>query len=369
MAATSADRTRLAAASALTLPALLLIAASPVLAAAAADDGAAARLPVASGFGVTFGEPPALKLLGASLGALALAEVTPEAATLPANFTEREVIVAAGSPPPWRLLVKPTVPKLLKDRPGYFAVMVDDDGKPLRVIAQVSAADCEADVKWLRNALDKRYNASGDAGVPPRPGYHSALRYVGSQRQIDINCGKHLLIEYADRRAVAGYRRAQRAAARRQEVDRRTIERHTRVRFADMFTLGGRHRLQGGFGIEFNMPFTQADAPSDELFEIQPLQLPPLFAAGHFQLEVNRAARPVRIRATFDELPFERFAQALEAKFGAPMKRGRRHIVHKINGNYASIRQVRGSVQITLIDSSAQKRQRKRQFAEDTEGL
>ena len=267
--------------------------------------------------------------------------------------------------------------------------MVDGELRPLRIMAERKSGDCDASFPWFLDSLTRKDLTQDDPEVAPRNGFITGARFTQSHRQVDLACGKRLLIEYTDGEGLLRWQGAQRALANEQrsrdmalKQAAAEIERKRQRQFADSFTQGDRFRLDGALGVTFGQPFPlPPDYLVDEPLDVTLSQLDEPFAAGRYQLTVGPQAEPIRLEGQVPDGSGEAFASvrdALQAKYGPPMKNGKHHVIHRVNGNFFVLRRLTGlrELNIAVIDTRAERDQRaraeasaQRQFEEATRGL
>lgn len=329
--------------------------------ATAAVSGAALVKPVDGAFGIRFGEPVALELLGA-------ATVQPAYPAPPDNLGLHD-----GLAQRWHHFTPDETPVVLGGRPTRYQVMVDASGRPIRIVAERPKTDCQAAFDWIVESIGRKYSTSQDPQVQPRNGFLHGARFHVKQRQVDVACGRSLLVEYTDLAALLRWQGEQRAlsttAKERALITQRASERIAERRlkqFADEFTLGDPTRLEGALGVAFGQPYPGAtNQPADMPFAVALSELPTPFAAGTYELTVDPAGHPVRLEGSLRDGSggsFEMLRDALRAKYGAPMKDTARHVIHRVNGNLFVLRRLAGIGELSLvvIDAQAQRAQRAR---------
>ncbi len=334
-----------------------------------------AERPIDGGLGITFGQPLAPGQLGAELSSTQVPHVQ-----LPAN---REFVMpdlVPGDVLPWRYFPGIVLPRPLRGMAHRSFIMLDTQRQPIRVLAQVEMQGCGENYQWLKDTLIKKYAVRGEVEISPLPGYEQALRVTFSEKQIDLYCGPHLVIQYLNFAAlkawsVAQYKRYQ-VYERNEEDNRRrrmVLDRRRAVQFADAFTLGDRYKLDGAFGVQFKQPFarnsTQQFPVDVPFFAVLP-DLPPAFSAGDIQLVISPQRHPIVIRGTFHDIAFEDVKEALRAKYGTPLKSTDRHVIHKVSAHHAILKKLAvDTIELAFIDTVAQAEQRERLWGKESEGL
>lgn len=335
---------------------------------------------------MNFETPVPETLLGASLA-------DPPYPLLPANLDQSLVVSAPNRLPAWYLFSPAALPDLLDDPLVRFMVMVDGERRPVRILAEHPRPDCTADMLWLTRNIAQKYRAVTDPHGAERHGFARSARFVHKNQQVDVSCGPALLVEYTHAGAYQDWHEAETLAQethreKQQKLQRLELDlRIERARqFADTFTLGERFRLEGVWGVSFGVPFEASqtellDAPSDEPFSVTLRDLNPPFEDGSFILTLGPDRVPVRVAGSFpdaDARLFRQVAAALRAKFGAPMKDGNTHKIHKVNGDHLVARHDtrNGQLHMTFINGKARRAQKERlllaqqqQFEEETAGL
>ena len=354
------------------LPCLLLMLCIPVLPCPAIAAGMA-EIQLEGGLGVVLGAPAPEGSLGAELTHV------PEA-DLPADTKLVQPQIEAGGRHPWQYFNRPNVPRLYRQSPVQAFVMTGDNDEVMRVIAQVARTGCGEDFDWLKDVLIKKYDVNGDPEVSPPADYERAIAIHFVDRRIYVRCGPRLVLDYMDLGLVANWTKAQkrRWTLYQRDVDRVekrriVLEQRRAERFADSFTLGGKYRLEGAFGVHFKRPFAPRSTqnfPVDEPFYAGLPNLPEPFDAGEIMLTLSPERHPIVIRGRFPEVEFEMLANALRAKYGTPMKASSRHIIHKVSGNHAILKKLNDDlIELAFIDTLAKETQRKRLWAQESEGL
>ena len=343
-----------------------------------------AESPIEGGLGITFGEPVAQALLGAEL------EQVPSIATQAAAdaVTNDPAATASSTDPiavppgaaPWRIYRSPTLPLPFRNMSHRSFVMLDEQGHAMRVISQISHQGCGQEFEWLTKTLSKKYRLRGTPQHTPKPPFAKGLRVVFTDRQINVLCGPHLIIDFADHGAIerwlsiakqhmADTKRLQRDMERR----RMLLDQRRARRFADTFTLGDQYRLMGAFGVAFQQPFAPRSTqkfPVDTPFTAVLPNMPEAFTDGDLILELGPDRVPITIRGRFKNLAFSRIEAALRAKYGSPLKSSKRHIVHKVSGNHAILKQLTAEqIEVAFIDSLARSAQQQRLWERESEGL
>ena len=337
--------------------------------------GIVAERPIPGGLGVNFGEPVDTARLGSTLE---------REFALPNNRKVRLPDAVPGQVQPWRIFLDPNLPRPFRQHTEQSFIMVNAMNHPMRVITEIEYTGCGAEYEWLKNTLKKKYDVLGEFVVPAAlgedSGYEEAIRVTFSKNQIDVRCGKNLVIEYGSysaldlwaknaRQAAMLYDREQRAIEKRRIV----LERRRAIHFADTFTLGDQYRLAGAFGIAFKQPFAANSTqqfPIDRPFVAVLPTMPDGFESGEVALEISPDRVPILIRGTFIDLEFERVADALKAKFGTPMKATDRHVIHKVGTNRAILKRLNSlQVELAFIDTDAKAEQRQRLWEQESEGL
>ncbi|XOV81752.1 MAG: hypothetical protein ACFHXK_12825 [bacterium] len=341
-----------------------------------ACSGAAAELaekPVYGGLGIEFGRPLTMQVYGAEVN------IVPERA-LPANLTLTLPPQQPGSTSPWRLFTQANLPRPYRDTSSRSFVMLNERAEPMRVISRIDERGCGQNFDWLKSTLGKKYDVTGEIEITALVPYERALRIRFLSRQIDVRCGPLTVIEYLDGEALAAW-----AAEQQQQFDayqreladieeRRLVMNQRRaIRFADSFTVGDEYRLEGAFGIQFQKPFAKNSTqvfPIDAPFYAVLPNLPEPFNQGDIQLVISPERHPIVIRGTFRDVAFDAVADAFKAKYGQPMKASSRHIIHRVSSNHAIVKKLsEDAVEIAFIDTVAQSEQRKRLWAEESDGL
>ena len=347
---------------------------------------AAAASPITGAFGLNFETPVPEQLLGASLAA-------PPYPLLPANLDQSPVESAPDRLPAWYLFSPAALPDLLDDPLVRFMVMVDGERRPVRILAEHPRPDCTADMLWLTRSIAQKYRAEADPFGAERHGFARSARFVHKNQQVDVSCGPALLVEYTHAGAYENWRKAETLARethhqKTQRLQRLTLDLQIELdrQFADSFTLGERFRVEGAWGVNFGVPFEATepellDAPADEGFNVTLRDVSEPFADGSFMLTLGPDRVPVRVAGNFpdaDARLFRQVAAALKAKFGAPMKDGATHKIHKVNGDHLVARHdaANGKLHMTFINGKARRAQKERlllaqqrQFEEETAGL
>ncbi|MEQ9450003.1 MAG: hypothetical protein RJQ07_00345 [Pseudomonadales bacterium] len=347
---------------------LLLVLLSPV------THSISAEKPIQGGLGVVFDEPLDAAKLGSELD-------MPEIAITPDNRSVAEEIdPIPGHTRPWRYFLSPSTPRPLRKYTGTTYVMLDEEQKVMRVVATYQYSGCGDEVKWLTDTISKKYQVKTDMAVAPPSGSDQAYRAKFLDKQIDIRCGKKLVLDYADYRAIAAWheREAARERTYKRELAARkkhqiVLERRRALRFADLFTLGDRFQLAGAFGVQFREPFARNSVqkfPVDTPFVAVLPGLPEEFADGEIILEISPERMPIVIRGQFNSVPFDKLAKALRAKYGTPLKASSRHIIHKVGKDHVIIKKLSAElVELAFIDTTAQAEQRNRLWEQESEGV
>lgn len=329
--------------------------------------GAAAVVkPIPGAFGLRFDEPAPPNLLGASIAA-------PRYAELPDNLPPVDPELPVGSRANWYYFTPEALPELLAADDVRFTVMVDADFRPLRILAERSPGECDQTFGWMTESLGKKYLANDDPKAVPRNGFVHGARFIHNHYQVDVACGRTLLIEYTDGQGLLRWQAQSHAALAEQrghharlEQARAAIQRIRRRQFADTFTQGDQVRLDGALGVSFGAPFPlPADHPVDEPFSVTLGNLPEPFAGGAYELTVGPQGEPIKLEGRISDGDGSAFAEvraALAAKYGPPLKNGRRHVVHRVNGNFFVLRRLGGlgELNIVVIDARAERDQQAR---------
>ena len=333
-----------------------------------------AEAPIQGGLGVNFGHSVGIDQIGAEVTNLPLA-LSPDNRNiqLPAS-------IPAGLRAPWRYYLQAVLPRPFRYLDHTSYVMLDDQSRVMRAVAQIDFKGCEGDFDWLMETIKKKYKVKGELTVEPPQGYAEAYRVVFTGKQIDFRCGDNLILDYADYDAILSYyagverlaqsqERAKSTMAKRQLV----LETRRAMRFADEFTLGDRFRILGAFGIAFGQPFAKNSTqkfPVDKPFTAVLPNLPHAFSDGEIILEISPDKEPIVIRGQFKSLSFDKVTTALRAKYGTPLKASKRHVIHKVSGNHAIIKQLTPDiVEVAFIDSNAKAAQRQRLWEQESEGV
>jgi hypothetical protein len=284
---------------------------------------------------------------------------------------------------------------VLRNRTGY----------PVRIIAEHPSPTCADDVLWMTRSLERKYGAAVDgAAADPfgaeRDGFRHSARYLSEKGQVDVSCGPRLLIEYTD---TAGYekwlaaeaarRQTFEAAQNRLATERTRLDLERRRRVADLFTAGDRYRLDGALGVTFGVPIDPAWLEAQAFAVDAPLEaqipgLPEAISDGRFTVTLGPDMMPVRVTGEFadpDATRFDQLTEALQAKYGTPLKDTPIHQIHKSSGDYLIARYVyeQSVARLVFIDDKARRAQQAReaatrqarlaeqqdQFDEETEGL
>jgi hypothetical protein len=329
--------------------------------------------PIYGGLGAQFGRPLAMDTFGAEV------KIVPEQA-LPANRSITLPPLRPGNIYPWRLFPKANLPRPYRDKPSKSFVMLNQRAEPMRVISRIFESGCDEDFDWLKATLAKKYDAAGDIEITAPVPFERALRISYLSRQIDVRCGPATVIEYLDVEALTAWAadlQKEFEAYERELADiekRRLVMNQRRaIKFADSFTVGDQYRLEGAFGIQFQKPFARNSTqnfPVDAPFYAVLPNLPEPFDRGDIQLVISPERHPIIIRGTFKDLVFDDVADAFKAKYGQPMKASSRHIIHRVSSNHAIVKKLaEDTVEIAFIDTVAQTEQRKRLWAEESDGL
>lgn len=339
---------------------------------AALSGAATVGEPITGAFGLEFSEPVGHDVLGASL------EEAPYPLP-PGDLPADSPPTVPGERTGWYLFTPRARPERLEDASVRFYLLRDDDGHPVRILAEHPQPACAEDLDWFTSALGRKYGTREDPYGAKRRGFRHSARFVDGSRQIDVSCGPSLLLEYTD---GGRYRRwlEARQAARRTNRERRAAlteqaERLREIRlrrFADSFTAGDRFRVEGALGITFGEPVDatllesefEADAPL-------PARLPDLaepFTGASFTLTLGPERRPVRVAGELADPGgqlFERVSAALRTKFGAPVKDGDVHRIHKVSGDYLVVRRLPDEQRLRLvfIDDAGRRAQQAREVA------
>jgi hypothetical protein len=343
--------------------------------------GAAALVkPIHGALGLEFGKPISHEVLGASLE-------PPTFPALPDNLNENPQ--AAGDTGQWYYFLPEALPTALAVDNTAFTVMVDNELRPLRILAERSMGACDETYSWFVDSLTKKYLTDGDPKIVPRIGFIQGARFTKDYRQVDVACGKSLLIEYTDAEALLRWQGQLQAHASERQSERakseqvaRDIERLRQQQFADSFTLGDQFRLDGALGVAFGQSFPlPPDYLVDKPLAIALPNLPEPFAAGRYELTVGPQAEPVRLEGRLPDGngdAFNEVRSALQAKFGPPMKNSQLHVIHRVNGNFFVLRRLKGlrELNIAVIDTRAERAKTarataaaQRAFEEATQGL
>ncbi|MEM9623585.1 MAG: hypothetical protein AAF993_18210 [Pseudomonadota bacterium] len=346
---------------------LLLLLSPPLLAAGIAEK------PIPGGLGVEFAKPLDSARHGAETAFVPMM-------ALPDN---REFVMPELEPGailPWRHFTDIVLPRPIRQHAHQSFVMLDHDNHPVRVTTQVNTPGCDKNFDWLKETVSKKYSVRGETEISPSDGYTRQIRIVFIDKQIDMACGPHLLIQYLDfsrlkRWAVAQHKRYQ--SYERNELDnekrRMVLDRRRSVQFADAFTLGDRFKLEGAFGIQFDQPFAKNSTqvfPIDVPFYAVLPNLPPQFANGDIQLVIAPDKYPIVIRGTFRQVDFDQVKNALRAKYGTPLKSTDRHVIHKVSSHHAILKKIAAdTIEMAFINTVAQAEQRNRLWGQESEGL
>lgn len=332
-----------------------------------------ATLPIEGGLGVRFGEPLPIQQRGAELTQAPQAKAEN-------RLGLRPVELVYGQQQPWRVLLEPQLPRPFRKYNSATFVMLDQDDKAMRVVAEIETKGCGAEIGWLYDIITRKYAVERPAAKPEPSQTTARMRFIFVNKQIDVSCGDRLVIDYADYGAIKAWTKRQQKIAtldkrQRAAAEKKAflLERRRAERFADEFTVGDRYRLEGGFGITFGEPFAPKSKqrfPVDQAFIVVLPNLTPTFASGELRLELGPARQPIVIRGQFEDLEFERIAAALRAKYGTPMKSTERHVIHKVSGNHAIVKRLGVNlIEIAFIDTDAKAEQRQRRWDKESEGL
>ncbi len=332
-----------------------------------------AEKPIYGGLGAEFGRPLAMDTFGAEV------KIVPEQ-SLPVNHSITLPTLRPGAIYPWRLFPQANLPRPYRDLPSSSFVMLNQRAEPMRVISRIEERGCGENFEWLKTTLAKKYQAGDEVEITAPAPYERALRISYLSRQIDVRCGPATVIEYLDAQALtlwAAGEAKQFEAYQRELTDiekRRLVMNQRRaMKFADSFTVGDEYRLEGAFGIQFQKPFARNSTqnfPVDAPFYAVLPNLPEPFDRGDIQLVISPERHPIVIRGTFKDLVFDDVADAFKAKYGQPMKASSRHIIHRVSSNHAIVKKLsEDAVEIAFIDTVAQAEQRKRLWAQESDGL
>ena len=347
-------------------------------------DGATAQNPIFGGLGIEFSHVVDPNLLGAEYAF----EMQPHFAfannrvpTLPALV---DLPMNRATTLPWRRFLGATLPRPLRDMPSDIYMMLSDAGTTNRIVAIVEYQGCDRHFEWMTRTLAKKYDIDGSPDVlvsqaQSNRGVEQTIRISFSSIQIDVSCGRELIIDYAHYERLSAWLLNRQRQLSQHEFELRelatrqlVLDRQRAAGFADSFTLGDQFRLQGAFGIAFTRPFaekSEQNFPFDEPFYADLPNLPDEFASGDIKIEISPERLPITIRGRFENVSFERIQKALQAKYGSPFKSTRRHIIYKVSGNHVVVRRKDPGIELTFIDALQQEAQRKRRWLAESEGL
>lgn len=362
--------------------ALLLLAISPGSFAAALTE------PLDGAMGFAFDSP-----LPDDVIAAALQGDTPR---LPDNI-EFEALPEGVKETGWRYVSPIRVPDMLKRGQPKVLGLLSRHNLPARLLAEVDERGCAELYSWLNESLKRKYAVTGDdAEVPARAPYLRASRYIQGQRQVDVACGPSVLLQYTDLATLNLWRQEQLESHALGEQRRQAelavlakVELYRARAFADEFTLGDSARLQGGLGVMFGQRFEPGRAfEPDTAFDVTLANLPAPFTDGDYQIELDPESIPIELTGDFadpDGRHFEILFEALQAKYGKPVKNSTRHKIFKVNGNFFVLRALPrdGKTHLSVLDGQARRQQRLRnkqqaadelaaleaQFRKETDGL
>ncbi len=333
----------------------------------------AAEKPILGGLGFVLSAKLPVENFGAALTAVPDSKI-------PQNRSITLPQYPPGSRYPWHHLIDPQMPRPLRNFPVESFAMLNDEGQLMRMLIRVSISSCDTEFEWLKKTLTKKYKVQGDPEVPPPPTYNRSLQITYSQKQIDVHCGPHLIMDYANYADIALWARSHTGDYldyEREESNiaqsRVVLEFRRALRFADEFTMGDKYHIGGAFGVAFRKPFAKNSTqnfPIDQPFIVVLPKIPEEFSFGEVHLELAPSREPIVIRGKFERLSFETIAEAFKAKYGTPLKATHRHVIHNIGGNHAILKRLDSRfIEVAFLDTQAKEAQRKRLWERESEGL
>jgi hypothetical protein len=191
-------------------------------------------------------------------------------------------------------------------------------------------------------------------------------RFYRKQRQVDVSCGRGLLLEYVDVAAFDSWRSRQRSlvgafqsSQALMENTARKVATRNQLLYANTLTAGDKYRLDGALGLTFGESFElSGDYEIDTARPVELIGLPAPYDAGAYQITLGPDKVPIRLEgrlADGDGALFAKLSEALRTKYGTPMKDGVRHKIHKVDGNFFIVRRLErvGELNLVIIDTKA----------------
>jgi hypothetical protein len=309
-----------------------------------ADDG----LVIEGSFGLEFDHPP-VDLLGASL------DGSPVPIGLYGIVRGTDTVVDAATLPPvetlgWHYFSPTVLPPRLSDRGMRFFALTTAAGD-LGMIAAVLPGPCDELAPFFTDSITRKYELQTDA-VPLEaapPGLFSEVqRWSSRGRHIVLACGLVSYLLYADEKRMKTWHEDLRREGRKRAEAQRLglIAETTRL------LPGDRNRVHGAFGMYFARPVEGHEKLRKETtVSWEGEKLPAPYDEATYEVVLDPQGYPARIAGSFAGVDYERLKAALEARFGAPGKSTPTHVVHKVSGDFISLRKDATGVRLVVIDN------------------
>ncbi len=301
--------------------------------------------------GLSFAEAVRTEHLGASLDSAPLDDAALASLLSAADLTAEHA--ASG----WHHYDAPEIPRLLRDSPARYFVQIDQDRRPVQIVAEIPQR-CDTLGAQLGDLITRKYRLDPQS-LSVNAAFTRFQQWTFRARRAFIFCsGEDGWLSFLDPAALADWQRLLAQAARQQQA----LELKGRIVQANRFAHGNRRGLDGAFGVLFGAPFPGHEALPKDMpapVAIDDLQEP--FSQGQFELSLSPAGYPFRVGGRFPALAIEWAAPLLEAKFGTPQKRTSKHIIHKVGGDFAILKTPKGGgLEMVFISGDGQRAMRAR---------
>ncbi len=275
----------------------------------------------------------------------------------------------------WHYFVPELLPPRLENRGVLFYALTTSSSQVI-MVAAVLPDGCSELASFFTESITRKYELATEditTDVVGLSAFAEVQRWSSRGRHIVLACSAVSYLLYGDAERLSDWEEILRDRSRIQvEAKRlRLIAETTRL------LPGDRHHVHGAFGLMFANPVEGHERMiKEKTVPWSGVVLPVPYHQATFEVVLDPDGHPTRIAGTFAGVDYDAFKSALEARFGGPGSSTPTHVIHKVGGDFVSLRKHPSGVRLVVIDHetdtalrSRAKQRAKEKWEAETEGL
>lgn len=275
----------------------------------------------------------------------------------------------------WHYFSPAVLPPRLEGRGMRFFALTTSSGE-LVMIAALLPDHCGELSAFFTASITRKYELATEDVTPEAAtlaAFSDIQRWSSRGRHIVLACGEVTYLLYGDTARLEAWHEDLRDKGR-------SLAEAERLRLiAETLRLlpGDQQRVHGAFGLLFARPVSGHENMAKETTTTWTGgALPAPYDKATYEVVLDPQGYPARIAGSFAGADFDFLKSALEARFGLPGKSTPTHVIHKVGGDFVTLRRQAVGVRLVVIDHetdqllrSRAKSRAEQTWREQTEGL